>query len=166
MHGVSEVENTKKEEGSHANSEIQTMQRGWNIGTLEHPVAQRAAPASQACPNPFDPHFHFVRNPVDTYSYQDEQAIVWLTDPNTFPFCREAITDFGRRFNQPRHDTRRIQAYAVLKPSGKRTRGRFMRRYWFLLDHDLPTGAPAEAVHRRSIMAGQPSVPLGERFDG
>ena len=52
---------------------------------------------------------------MDTYNYQDEQAIIWLSNPSTFPFCREAITDFGRRYNQPRHDTRRIQAYVVSK---------------------------------------------------
>jgi len=97
---------------------------------------------------------------------ENEIGIRWNEEPDGLPYLREGTHET----TQPKQMFRRMKngrvvAYAVHAPKGYRTA--YLRRFWYLLDHDAgqvnddgtyrPPFFPIEAVRVESVQAGAPS---------
>lgn len=91
-----------------------------------------------------------------------ETSVVWLEDPDTLDYVRQALDKTTRRSGKPRYarDGRMIGFTELsTEASPNPDRGLYQRRTFFLLPHDRPddpegvykTGAPGEAVDPRTI---------------
>jgi hypothetical protein len=91
-----------------------------------------------------------------------ESGVVWLENPATFDYVRQALDKTPRRAGKPRYARDgRMVGYAELSPDAEANpdSGLFQRRTFFLLPHDRPndpeglyqTGAPGEAVDPSTI---------------
>jgi hypothetical protein len=91
-----------------------------------------------------------------------EADVVWLENPDTFDYVRQALDKTTRRVGKPRYARDgRMVGYTELNADAEASpdSGLFQRRTFFLLPHDRPndpeglyqTGAPGEAVDPRTI---------------
>lgn len=105
------------------------------------------------------------------YDYAHELEIVWVRDPFQYRYLREEAHMMNFRAKPPSEryplvrDPNVLVGYVNLRPTAKSdSPGRFVRRYWWLMDRDVADvgGWKAEAVDPRSVIAGQASssVPL------
>jgi hypothetical protein len=96
----------------------------------------------------------------------DEVEVVWLEDPDTLDYVRQALDRVSQRRGKPRYSRDgRLVGYTNLAPGAERDpdSGLFARRTFFLLPHDRdsdPTGdyevgAPGEAVDPSTIKPGK-----------
>jgi hypothetical protein len=105
------------------------------------------------------------------YDYSQELEIVWVRDPLQYHYLRESVQKMNFRAKPPSaanplvRDPNILVGYVNLRSTARSdSPGRFVRRYWWLMDRDVADehGWKAEAVDPRSIKAGQVSstVPL------
>ncbi|MEV0186433.1 DUF6009 family protein [Streptomyces sp. NPDC050625] len=98
-----------------------------------------------------------------------EQEVVWLEDPGTLDYVRQALDKTPRRNTKPRYARDgRMVGYALLDDDAEPDpdSGLYRRRVFFLLPHDrdsLPrgpyhVGAPGEAVDPRTIEPRNPGA--------
>jgi len=97
-----------------------------------------------------------------------EVGIVWLDSPDMFEYVRASVVDLPRRQECPakwRVPGYRMVGYSVLDkdaPSEDGLPGMFLRRVFWLAEHDRPyeplgcyrTGCPAEAVDPFTVRPG------------
>ncbi|MGW6016184.1 DUF6009 family protein [Streptomyces sp. NPDC055210] len=98
-----------------------------------------------------------------------ETEIVWLEDPSSLDYVRQALDKVNTRRGKPRYERDgRLIGYSNLEPKAQRSvdSGLFARRTFYLLPHDRPNrpgdpdcpynvGAPLEAVDPRTVTARQ-----------
>src|SRR5438045_2946362 len=90
------------------------------------------------------------------YTYDQEEDIVWLEQPDAFRYIREALVLCRFRARQPHTSPDvRLVAYATLRGDARPERThRFLRRAWYAVPDSDITTVPADAVDPRSIRAG------------
>ena len=102
---------------------------------------------------------------IDAKELQDEKSIVWDEDIDRLAYVREIITYAGtRRRSVPWHGEGRRVGYAVLRrDADSEAPGVFMRRLFFLKDHDRDSDpetyartTPTEGVDPRTVAPGVP----------
>jgi hypothetical protein len=105
-----------------------------------------------------------------------EQKVVWLEDPDTLDYVRQALDKTKRRNTKPPYARDgRMVGYAVLDDEAEPDpdSGLYRRRVFFLLPHDRDSqpdghyreGAPGEAVDPRTIQPKNPGAKT-ERSQG
>lgn len=103
---------------------------------------------------------------TSAYDYSQEAKIVWLKNPLQYHYLREATRKMNFRAKPPGRaqpivrEPNILVGYVNLKPTAQSdSPGRFVRRYWWLMDRDVDdvNGWKAEAVDPASVKAGQPS---------
>ncbi|MFC8247623.1 DUF6009 family protein [Streptomyces chartreusis] len=96
-----------------------------------------------------------------------EQEVVWLEDPESLDYVRQAVDKTKRRNTKPPYARDgRMVGYAVLDEAAEPDpdSGLYRRRVLFVLPHDRDSdpegvyseGAPGEAVDPRTIEPKQP----------
>jgi hypothetical protein len=99
----------------------------------------------------------------------DEERIVWVRDPKKYTYLREGIYATCRRKGPPPQKTFHVVGYAEHRKAAY-SFGVYMRRFWWLKDHDrdldplgvYKCGCPCEAVKPDSIGLGQESAEFRE----
>ncbi len=92
----------------------------------------------------------------------EEEAVIWLHDPNLFPFVREGFTlQYGRsRAISLRSDKEKVLiGFTTLKRNATSLgQGRFYRRFFYLSSWDYKKKAvhylPVESVDTLTVAAG------------